>query len=154
MEAALNDEQIRLLDADLEEFRRRLRVRVRRAMRDAAPEGVGSPAFHIVEALAARGPLSPSDLAALLEVRTSTMAAHLDRLEDLGWVRREAAGGKRVRAAATPSGEAALARYVCARVDVLRDALRPLDAAQLQQLAQALRACVGEGLASGGTPAG
>lgn len=135
---------MRKLDADLEAFRRRLRVRVRRAMRGAAGEGVGSAAFHIVEALASRGPLSPSDLASLLEVRTSTMTAHLDRLEALGWVRREAAasGGNRVRAAATPAGQLALERYVAARVEVLRHALQPLTPAQLLGLADALHTCI------------
>jgi DNA-binding MarR family transcriptional regulator len=132
------------LDRDLEEFRRRLRVQVRKVMREALGEGVGSAAFHIVEALERRGPMSPSDLASALQVRTSTMASHLDRLEELGWLRREAAspGTNRVRVLVTPSGRSAIERYVVLRRGVLRDVLAPLPPQQVAALAQALHACV------------
>lgn len=135
---------LQLLDTDLEEFRRRLRVRVRRAMRDVQGEGVGSPAFHIVEALVSRGSSSPSELASLLEVRTSTMAAHLDRLVELKWVHREAAatGSNRVRVAVTALGKEAHERYVAARQEVLLEVLRPLTQAQQLCLADALHTCV------------
>lgn len=132
------------LDQDLEEFRRRLRVRVRRVMREAMGEAVGSAAFHIIEALERRGPLSPSDLAAALEVRTSTMTSHLDRLEALGWVRREAAapGTNRVRVSVTDAGREAMERYAALRRRVLHDMLSHLPQARLRALADALHAAV------------
>ncbi len=132
------------LDRDLEEFRRRLRVHVRRATREAMGEAVGNAAFHIIEALERRGPMSPSDLASALQVRTSTMTAHLDRLEDLGWVLREVAapGTNRVRVLVTEAGLGAIRRYVALRRGVLHDLLSPLPPEQLQALAQALHACV------------
>ncbi len=132
------------LDADLEEFRRRLRVRVRKALRDITGEGVGSPAFHILDALARRGPFSPSDLASALEVRTSTMTSHIDRLEDLGWVAREPAqaGTNRVRVQITPVGREAVQRYVAARRAVLHDVLAPLPPHLLAALGEALHLVV------------
>ncbi len=140
----MSDVMWEMLDRDLEEFRRRLRVQVRRAVREVIGEGVGSPAFHIIEALTRRGPMSPSDLASALQVRTSTMTTHLDRLEDLGWVRREAAapGTNRVRVLVTEAGLGAIERYVALRRGVLHDVLAPLPPEQVRSLAQALHACV------------
>jgi len=141
------DALIDLLDADLEEFRRCLRVRVRRAVRESLGLTVGGPAFRIVEALAAGGSASPSELAAALEVRTSTMAAHLDRLEELGWVRREPAGTNRVRVLATDAGRVALDQYVSLRRAALAEVLRPLSPEEMAGFAGLVRACVkGNGL--------
>lgn len=138
------DSDFNTIDADLEAFRRHLRVKVRRTLRETIGPGVGGPAFHIVEALVARGPLSPSDLASALEVRTSTMATQLNRLEELGWVRREAAapGTNRVLVSVTAAGRAAFARYVELRRVALADVLRPLAPEQVTALAQVLHAWV------------
>ncbi|HUW65109.1 MAG TPA: MarR family transcriptional regulator [Spirochaetia bacterium] len=142
---AMDDYNFKTIDADLEEFRRHLRVRVRRALRESIGQGVGSPAFHIVEALVTRGPVSPSDLAAALEVRTSTVAAHLDRLEELGWAKREPAapGTNRVGVSATAAGRQAFDHYVAVRRAVLVDMLKPLSPEQVTALAQVLHICVG-----------
>lgn len=131
------------IDSDLEEFRRRLRVRVRRSLREALGDAVGGAAFRVVRELRQRGPMSPADLSALLEVRSSTMAAHLDRLEDLGWARRETLSGtNRVRVVVTDAGSIALERYTAVRRAVLEEALRPLSHEQLSALADALRAAL------------
>ena len=137
---------LQTLDADLEEFRRRLRVRVRRAVHENLGDSAGAGAFRIIEALVQRGPLSPSDLAALLEVRTSTMTNHLDRLEELGWAQRQAAalGPSRLHVCATEAGREAFARYVAVRRQVLREVLEPLGPAEVAQLAWALHCCVQE----------
>lgn len=130
-----------VLDSDLEEFRRRMRVRMRRVVRETFGEGPGGgAAFHIIEVLLNHGLLSPSDLAVALEVRTSTMAAHLDRLEELRWAMREPAspGTNRVRVAVTELGRAAFDRYVDVRRAVLTELLAPLAPAQINALAQVL----------------
>ena len=140
------------VDAGLEEFRRCLRVRVRRAVRESLGLGVGGAAFRIIETVLLRGPLSPSELAAVLEVRTSTMAAHLDRLEELGWARREPAGTNRVRVSITDAGRGALEHYVSLRRAVLAEVLRPLSPRQAAHFARLLRVCVAgqDGAATGG----
>lgn len=132
------------LDSDLEEFRRRLRVRVRRSLRETLGDAVGGAAFRVVRELSLRGPLSPAELAAQLEVRSSTMAAHLDRLEDLGWARRETVPRtNRVRVVITDAGDAALERFTAVRRRVLEDVLLPLTKEQVTALAGALRAALG-----------
>lgn len=146
----MEEPELTAVDAAIEEFRRRLRARVRRALRESPGQSVGSPAFHLVETLITRGPLSPADLAALLEVRTSTTAAHLDRLGELGWVRREPAGAARVRVSVTPAGRQAFEHYVAIRRGVLAQMLRPLVPAQVRALAEALRACVEDPAPGGG----
>ena len=132
------------LDRDLEEFRRHLRVRLRRAVRNSLGQSAGSPAFHIVEKLVSTGPLSPAELAAAMEVRTSTMAAHLDRLEELGWAQRGPAGSgtNRVRVWATPAGRRACEQYAALRRGVLSALLEPLGPEHLEAFAAALRLCV------------
>lgn len=138
------DADFNAVDADLEEFGRYLRARVRRAVRESLGQSVGSPAFHIIEAIISRGPTSPSDLATALEVRTSTMAAHLDRLEELDWARREpaASGTNRVRVSVTTAGRKAFEHYVSVRRAVLIDMLRPLATEQITALAEVLHVCV------------
>ncbi len=132
------------LDADFEEFRRRVRVRVRRAVRETFGEGTGGAAFYIIEVLLNRGSLSPSDLAATLEVRTSTMTVHLDRLEELRWAKREPAspGTNRILVAVTTAGRTAFERYAQVRRSVLADVLAPLAPSQVATLAQGLHTWV------------
>ncbi len=131
---------LEMLDADFEELRRRVRVRIRRAVRENLGEGTGGAAFHIVEVLLNHGPLSPSDLANILEVRTSTMTAHLDRLESLGWAKREGAapGTNRLRVAVTANGCTAFERYLEIRRAVLAGVLQPLEPARVAALAREL----------------
>ena len=130
------------LDADLEEFRRQLRVRLRRAVRNSLGRSVGSPAFRIIETLGSRGPLSPAELAAAMEVRTSTMAAHLDRLEELGWARRgPGRSTSRVLVRVTPAGRQACEQYRALRRAVLSTLLEPLAPGQMDAFASAVRLC-------------
>lgn len=132
---------LEIVDAELEEFRRSLRAGLRRAVRGSLGQSVGGPAFQIVATLAAGGPLSPAELAAAMEVRTSTMAAHLDRLEELGWVEREPAGPNRVRVRATAAGRRAAEEYAKLRRQVLATLLSPLDPERLETLGEILRTC-------------
>jgi DNA-binding MarR family transcriptional regulator len=129
------------LDTSLEEVRRRLRVRLRRELHASGGEFVGG-GFQILAQLARAGAQSPSELADALEVRTSTMTAHLDRLEDAGFVRRRprAAGGgaARLEVHITAAGEDAYARYLETRRRVLRDVLAALGETELGALADLL----------------
>lgn len=153
MAVTLEDSGFTELDRDLEEFRQLLRRRVRSAVRTALGDIVGLPALHLVGVLSQNGPMSPSELAARLEIRTSTMTAHLDRLEELGWAARESGpvGPSRLRVVLTADGARAHERYVEARRRVVRDLLAPLAPEQMQDLARALRALVAaQNLASEG----
>ncbi len=131
-------DELQDLDRTLEEFRRRWRVRLRRATRDALGEGVGLRAFPLLEQLVAHGPLSPTDLAQRLELRTSTIAAHIDRLEEMGWAMRGGQGRKGVRVTATAEGEAVHRRYLALRLQLLAEFVAPLAASDLQTLARLL----------------
>lgn len=140
-----SDDPFVRLDGALEEVRRRLRVRLRRELRRRG-EYVGG-GFPILAQLAAAGPSSPSELADQLEVRTSTMAAHLDRLEEAGLIRRTPrdGGGGRVAVHITDGGAAALGRYVALRREVLREVLGPLAPDEVRRLAQLLERALGAG---------
>ena len=126
------------LDRTFEEFRRRWRVRLRRATRDALGEGAGLRAFPLLEQLVAHGPLSPTDLAQRLELRTSTIAAHIDRLEEMGWATRGGQGRKGVRVTATAEGEAAQRRYLALRLELLREVVAPVAAEDVRTLTRLL----------------
>ena len=126
------------LDRILEEFRRRWRVRLRRATRDALGEGAGPQAFPLLEQIVAEGPLSPTELAQRLELRTSTIAAHIDRLEEIGWATRDGQGRKGVRVTATSAGEAAHRRYLALRRQLLGELVVALPEGDVQNLARLL----------------
>lgn len=134
----MDDATLEALDSGLEELRRRLRVRLRREMHRSGGEFIGG-GMHILSYLVRAGSASPSEIADSLEVRTSTMAAHLDRLEAAGYVRRAPrANGTRVDVRLTPLGEAAHARYLDTRRQVLREVLSPLDEEERVRLADLL----------------
>lgn len=116
---------LQTLDQDLETFRRHFRTSVRRATREALGQVVGGPAFHLLEVLLTSGPQAPSHLAEHLAVRTSTMASHLNRLEEMGWIRRgeTSGGGGRIRVFVTPTGAEAHRLYVGIRRRVLEELL-------------------------------
>jgi DNA-binding MarR family transcriptional regulator len=130
------------LDRILEEFRRRWRVRLRRAAREALGEGAGQQAFSLLELVAQHGPLSPTELAQRLELRTSTITAHVDRLEESGWVTRDGQGRRGVRVMATPAGEAAHRRFLGLRRQLLGDLVAELPADDVQGLASVLAVLV------------
>jgi DNA-binding MarR family transcriptional regulator len=138
-----SDDPFVRLDGALEEVRRRLRVRLRRELRRRG-EYVGG-GFPILAQLAGSGPSSPSELADQLEVRTSTMAAHLDRLEEAGYIRRAPrdGGGGRVAVHLTDAGAGALARYVALRREVLREVLAALAPDEVGGLARLLERALG-----------
>ena len=90
-----------------------LSVRVRRLGRvitriyDAAlaPHGVSTAQLNLLAAIAAGGGARPGDLTRLLDLEKSTLSRDLKRMEQLGWVRSDAAlprGGRFVNL--TPAG--------------------------------------------------
>lgn len=127
---------IRDLDRNLETFRRRLRTRVRRALREALGDGAGGGAFAVLERLVVSGPMAPAVLAGQLEVRTSTMTAHIDRLAELGWAKRETVqqGPSRVRVSVTDGGRLAYERYLDIRRQALGSLVSPLTDAERETL--------------------
>lgn len=137
----MDDPILPRLDGALEELRRRLRVRLRRELHASGGEFVGG-GYHILSHLARGGARSPSELADSLEVRTSTMAAHLDRLEEAGYVRRTprgaSGGAARVEVRLTPAGECAYARYLETRQRVLSEVFAGLGPSELAELADLL----------------
>ncbi len=140
-EHMVDDAILARLDGALEEVRRRLRVRLRRELHASGGEFVGG-GYHILAQLARTGARAPSELADSLEVRTSTMTAHLDRLEEAGYVQRlprqAGAGAARLEVRLTPAGEAAYGRYLETRRRVLEGVLGTLQASELATLAELL----------------
>jgi len=105
-----------------------VRNRVRHSIREHVPGSVGGGGFHLLSHVIQAGPVSPSELAARLDIRSSTIANHLDRLEEAGWIVREAVSGTstRVQVRATAPGEEAYRRYLELRRTVLEGFLEPL----------------------------
>ncbi len=146
----MDDAILPRLDGAFEEVRRRLRVRLRRELH-AGGDFVGG-GFQILSQLSRTGALSPSELADGLEVRTSTMTAHLDRLEEAGFVRRQpraGGGGARLEVHLTEAGRAAYARYLETRQRILREVLAGLEAEDLAHLSGLLERAVRAGASSG-----
>ncbi len=137
------------LDRTFDELLRRWRVRMRRATRDALGEGVGPRAFPLLEQLIEQGPLSPTDLAQRLDLRTSTITAHIDRLEELGWASRESQGRKGVLVSASTEGRAAHQRFLELRRTMLRDLVAPLAKGDVQELGRLFELLL-QALRSGG----
>jgi DNA-binding MarR family transcriptional regulator len=129
---------LRRLDVALDEIQRRLRVRMRRELQRSGSDLRGG--YAILGQLRRSGPRSPSELADGLEIRTSTMTTHLDRLEASGYVRRLPRDGRpaRVEVRLTPEGEAAYVRYLELRQSTLAALLAGLSDADRRTLADLL----------------
>lgn len=133
--------QLIAIDTEFDRFRQALSTRLRRRARELLGDAAGGASFHVLDVLARGQALSPSELAALREVRTSTMTVQLDRLEAAGWVQREpgcAGGTGRVVVTITPAGRAVLERYRVLRREVLEELLSPLAPEQVAHLGEAL----------------
>jgi len=143
MPGQLND-----LDQALEAFQHLWRTRLRRAARESLGDGAGLRAFPLLGELIAHGPLSPTDLAQRLDLRTSTIAAHLDRLEEAGWAVRKGQGRKGVQVTATPLGIAAHQRFQSLRLGLLAEVCAPLAPAEMDLL-QGLLARLAQGMLPG-----
>jgi DNA-binding MarR family transcriptional regulator len=134
-----SDGDLAELDRTFEELRRRWRVRLRRATREALGDAVGLRAFPLLEQLVERGPLSPTELAQRLELRTSTIAAHIDRLEELGWAERSGQGRKGVQVSATAQGAVAHGRYLELRRRMLSELVAPMGGRDVRELGRLLQ---------------
>jgi len=128
------------LDERWHEVQRRLRNRVRRMVRDRWAGPVGGAAFQILGTLLREGPASPADLAARLDIRSSTMSAHLDRLEEAGWVERQPVAGAsgRLRVVSTEAGREAFAEYLARRRAIVAEVFGRLDESERRELERLL----------------
>lgn len=115
-----------------------VRSRVRHAIREHLASPVGGAGLHILSHIMRAGAVSPSELAARLDIRSSTIAAHLDRLEEAGWLRREPLPGapNRVQATLTEAGREAYHRYLELRREVVEEFLSPLAREDRETLAR------------------
>jgi len=140
--ARMEEARLEQLDAMFETFRREWMSRVRRAAQEASGGLGGRGAFRVLEVLLAHGPLSPSELAERVGVRTSTMTAHLDRLEEWGWASRQSAvsGAARVRVSLAQPGREAYARFVAGRRAVMKEMLADMGPEAVADLERALSA--------------
>jgi len=137
----MDTERLGELDHDWQEVQRYLRTRTRRGIREQLGSPVDVAGFQILGHLLRRGPLAPSDLAACLDVRSSTMTTQLDRLEEAGWVRRVTAadGNTRVKVSATSKGAAAYEAYRALRRALLESLLNHLTDEEQDLLARFYR---------------
>jgi DNA-binding MarR family transcriptional regulator len=128
------------LDERWHEVQRRVRNRVRRMVRDRWAGPVGGAAFQILGTLLQEGPASPADLAARLDIRSSTMSAHLDRLEEAGWVERQPVAGAsgRLRVVSTEAGREAFAEYLARRRAIVAEVFGRLDDSERRELERLL----------------
>lgn len=138
----MDDHMLAEVDALLERFRQALSTKLRRRARELLGEAAGGASFQVLDVLAAGRAHSPSELASLREVRTSTMTVQLDRLEAAGWVQREpggaALGAGRVCVTITPAGRQVLERYRVLRREVLGQLCAPLSDERMAGLRAAL----------------
>lgn len=138
------------LDRDWHEAQHQMRTRLRRMQREAWGAPVGGAGFRLVAWVLQSGPQSPAELAKALEIRTSTLTAHLDRLEELGWVTRQSVvrGPSRVQVEVTPAGEKAYEEFLGRRRAVLAELVAPLSEGDTERLAALLHTLV-EGAPTG-----
>jgi MarR family transcriptional regulator, transcriptional regulator for hemolysin len=89
--------------------------------------------------------VTQSELADILEVKKATLGRLLDRMEQKGWVRREGHAGDRraKRVFLTDEVEPAIKAMRAAAVEVRREALSGLSAAQQDQFVDTLLAIKG-----------
>jgi DNA-binding MarR family transcriptional regulator len=89
--------------------------------------------------------VTQSELADILEVKKATLGRLLDRMEQKGWVRREGQVGDRraKRVFLTEEVEPAIKAMRAAAVELRRDALSGLTAAQQDQFVETLLAIKG-----------
>ncbi len=136
----MDGERLQQLDQHWHDAHRQVRNRVRRMLRESLASPVGGAGYQILALVIGQGPLSPSDLANHMEIRTSTVAAHLDRLEEAGWLERRPAalGSARVSVVANEAGRRAYEQFLERRRAVLAEFLAPLSDGQSRELAEIL----------------
>ena len=119
---------------------RRAVVRLSRQLRRHAPSGLSPSLDSALGAIARRGPLTPSELAAIEDVRRPTATRLIGGLECRGLVERSAdpTDGRSHRVATTDAGRALLAQARSRRNAYLGHALGALDAGELAALDCAL----------------
>ena len=128
------------LDALWLEAQRVVRHRIRHALQDQIPGAVGGGGLRILGHVVQAGTLSPADLVHRFDIRSSTITAHLDRLEAAGWLRREPALGtpSRIQVTATEAGRDTYRRYLAIRQQVVEHFLEPLAETEREALRRML----------------
>lgn len=150
----MDENLLHQLDQDWHEAQQHIRTRMRRMLRDAGGPPVGGAGFRLLALVLTHGAQSPADLAKRLEIRTSTMTAHLDRLEELGWVSRQPLprGTARIQVEVTPEGRTAYEEYVVRRQAVVAEFLAPLGDREIATLATLLHRLVEDATGDSGAP--
>ena len=128
------------LDALWLEAQRVVRHRIRHALQDQIPGAVGGGGLRILGHVVLAGALSPADLVHRFDIRSSTITAHLDRLEAAGWLRRDPSPGtpSRIQVTATDAGRDTYARSLAIRRAVVERFLEPLAESERESLRRML----------------
>lgn len=100
--------------------------------------------YDVLSALRRQDPpwrLAATQLADEVRLTSGALTHRVDRLEELGWVRRERdrADGRRVMVRLSRSGHARVDRATAARFEVAEQALRVLDGVEREMLDRLLR---------------
>ncbi len=119
----------------LRQVRDGLMRRLDRAMAGLEPD-LGFSHYIGMKALANMAPCTANELAQAIDQNPSAVTRLLDKLEDLGWVRREAHAQDRraLRLVLTDEGQALWQQLKQRGDDVIADALRDLSADEREHL--------------------
>ncbi|MET0548925.1 MAG: MarR family transcriptional regulator [Xanthomonas sp.] len=119
----------------LRQVRDGLMRRLDQAMAGLQPE-LGFSHYLGMKALAYMAPCTANELAQAIDQNPSAVTRLLDKLEDLGWVRREAHAQDRraLRLVLTDEGQALWQQLKRRGDDAIADALRDLSAEEREQL--------------------
>jgi DNA-binding MarR family transcriptional regulator len=114
---------------------------LREAGRLFKPHGISAAQFNVLSLLADEpGGLRPSTLTAALVVEASSTTYVLDRMEELGWLKRieDEDDRRALRIVLTKAGQALHAKVAPLYAAALREMLRNLDPANIVPMADAL----------------
>jgi DNA-binding MarR family transcriptional regulator len=126
-----------------------LAMRVRRLSRSVTrvfdealrPHGIGTAQLNVLVAIAASGPMRPSEVARALDLEKSTVTRDLERMIASGWVRaRPGASPGRYVVEVRPAGLALLERVLPAWQAAQRRATRQVGSALAAAVRSAARA--------------
>jgi MarR family transcriptional regulator, lower aerobic nicotinate degradation pathway regulator len=109
------------------------------------PLGLRPPHFGVMTLISAEPGLTQQDLAGRSLIDPSSMVAVVDELEELGYAERQIHPGDRRKHAIhlTPDGRRVLERARTVAINLAKDILAPLDAAEVETLRRLLRKLAG-----------
>lgn len=105
------------------------------------PHGLALGQYDILATLRRRGPLTPTQLMKSVILSSGGMTNRLDRLEDAGWIRREAdpADRRGVLVGLTRKGQTLIDAATTTRFAEAKQSLPKLNAGDTRELARLLR---------------